>query len=128
MKINLLTITTKTALTTVENKMPDVNNLVKKADYNTKNTKIENKLTNHNHDKYIDTEEFNKLAADVFNGRLAQAKLITKMEVDAKLPSLNRKITSNKTKHLLMDILVMELDLIEEEVFHFQVADLVKMY
>ena len=128
MKINLLTITTKTALTTVENKMPDVNNLVKKADYNTKVTKIENKLTNHNHDKYIDTEEFNKLAADVFNGRLAQAKLITKMEVDAKLPSLNRKITSNKTKHLLMDILVMELDLIEEEVFHFQVADLVKMY
>ena len=128
MKINLLTITTKTALTTVENKIPDVNNLVKKADYNTKVTKIENKLTNHNHDKYIDTEAFNKLAADVFNGRLAQAKLITKTEVDAKLPSLNRKITSNKTKHLLMDILVMELDLIEEEVFHFQVADLVKMY
>ena len=27
-----------------------------------------------------------------------------------------------------MDILVMELDLIEEEVFHFQVVDLVKMY
>ena len=102
LEINLLTITTKTALTTVENKMPDVNNLVKKADYNTKNTKIENKLTNHNHDKYIDTEEFNKLAADVFNGRLAQAKLITKTEVDAKLPSLNRKTTSNKTKHLLV--------------------------
>ena len=34
---------------------------------------IENKLTNHNHDKYIDTLEFNKLTADVFNGRLAQA-------------------------------------------------------
>ena len=27
-----------------------------------------------------------------------------------------------------MDILVIELDLIEEEVFHFQVVDLVKMY
>ena len=30
-------------------------------------TDIENKLNNHNHDKYIDTSEFNKLASDVFN-------------------------------------------------------------
>ena len=29
-----------------------------------------------NHDKYIDTQEFNKLAADVLNARIAQAKLI----------------------------------------------------
>ena len=52
-----------------------------KTDYNTKVTEIENKLNNHNHnhDKYIDTQEFNKLAA-VFNGRLAQANLITKTD------------------------------------------------
>ena len=37
-----------------------------------------NELTNHNHDKYIDTQEYNKLAADVFNVRIAQAKLIAK--------------------------------------------------
>ena len=49
-----------------------VNSLVKKIDYNTKVTEIENKLNNHNHDKYIDTLEFNKLATDVFNARLAQ--------------------------------------------------------
>ena len=55
-------LATKTALTTVENKIPDVNNLVKKTDYNTKVTEIENILTNHNHDKYIETSEFNKLA------------------------------------------------------------------
>ena len=48
-------LATKTALTTVENKIPDVSNLVKKTDYNTNVTEIENKLTNHNHDKYIDT-------------------------------------------------------------------------
>ena len=53
--------------------------------------------------KYIDTQEFNKLAAAVFNARLAQAKLLTKTEVDVKLSSLNRKITSNKTKHLLVE-------------------------
>ena len=28
-------------------------------------------LKNHNHDKYITTPEFNTLAADVFNARLA---------------------------------------------------------
>ena len=93
----------KTALTTVENKIPSVSNLVKKTDYNTKVTEIENKLNNHNHDKYIDTQEFNKLAADVFNARLAQANLITKTDFDAKLSSLNRKITTNKSKHLLVE-------------------------
>ena len=46
-------LATKPALTTVENKIPNVNNLVKKTDYNTKVTEIENKLNNHNHDKYI---------------------------------------------------------------------------
>ena len=66
-------LVTKIALTTVENKEPDVSSLVKKADYDTKITEIENKLSDHNHDKYIDTSEFNKLAADVFNARLAQA-------------------------------------------------------
>ena len=96
-------LATKTALTTVENKIPDVDNLIKKTDYNTKVTEIKNKLNNHNHDKYIDTSEFNKLAADVFNARLAQANLITKTDFDAKLSSLNRKITQNKSKHLLVE-------------------------
>ena len=96
-------LATKTALTTVENKIPDVSNLVNKTDYNTKVTEIENKVNNHNHDKYIDTSEFNKLTADVFNARLAQANLITKTDFDAKLSSLNRKITQNKSKHLLVE-------------------------
>ena len=60
-------LATKTALTTVENKIPSVSDLVKKTDYNRKITDIENKLNNHNHDKYIDTSEFNTLAANVFN-------------------------------------------------------------
>ena len=75
---------------------------LKKTDYNTTVTEIENKLTDHNHDKYIDTQEFNTLAADVFNARLAQANLITKTDFDAKLSSLNRKITENKTENLLV--------------------------
>ena len=75
---------------------------LKETDYNTTVTEIENKLTDHNHDKYIDTQEFNTLAADVFNARLAQANLITKTDFDAKLSSLNRKITENKTENLLV--------------------------
>ena len=42
-------------------------------------------------------------AAHVFNARLAKANLITKIDFDTKLSSLNRKITSNKAKHLLIE-------------------------
>ena len=81
-------LATKTALTTVENKIPSVSNLVNKTDYNAKFTEIENKLINHNHDKYIDTQEFNKLTADVFTTRIAQANLITKTGFDSRLSIL----------------------------------------
>ena len=83
-------LATKTTLTTVENKIPDVSNLVNKTDYNTKVTEIEKKLTDHNHDKYITTPEFNKLAADVFNARLARVNLITKTDFDSKFYKLTK--------------------------------------
>ena len=101
--LDISNLATKTALTAVENKIPNVSNLVNKTDYNTKVTEIENKLNNNNHDKYIDTSESNKVAADVFNARTAQANLITKTDFDAKLLNLNRKITKNKSKHLLVE-------------------------
>ena len=96
-------LATKTALSVFENKIPDVSSSIKKTNYDTKIGELERKLTDHNHDKYITTPEFNNLAADVFNARLAQANLITKTDFDAKLSSLNRKITSNKSKHLLVE-------------------------
>ena len=86
----------------VENKIPNINSLVKK-DYDVKITEIKKKLTDHNHDKYISTSDFNTLAADVFNARLAQANLITKTYFDAKLSSLNRIMTANQTKRLLVE-------------------------
>ena len=46
-------------------------------------------------------KSFNKVATDVFNARIAQANLITKTDFEAKLSSLNREITGNKSKHLL---------------------------
>ena len=70
--------------------------MVKKTNYNTKISDIEKKITDHNHDKYITTPEFNTLAADVFNARLAtQTDLIRKPELD--------RVTNNKTKHLLVE-------------------------
>ena len=108
-------LATKTALTTVENKIPSISNLVKKTGYNTKITDIENKLNNHNHDKYINTSE---LAADVFNARIAQANLITKTDFDAKLSSLNRKITNNKSKHLIVENELNKLKTFDSSYFH----------
>ena len=93
-------LATKTALTAVENKIPSVSSFVKKTDYDTKITDTEKKLIDHNHDKYINTLEINTFAANVFNARLAQANLITTTDFDAKLPSLNRKITTSKSKNL----------------------------
>ena len=52
---NTSNIANKSDVTAVENKIPDISNLVKKTDCNTKITNIENKMNNHNHDKYIDT-------------------------------------------------------------------------
>ena len=68
-----------------------------------KSVSLKKKLTDHNHDKHITTPDFNTLAADVFNARLAQENLITKTDFDAKLSNLNKKITSNKSKHLLVE-------------------------
>ena len=96
-------LATKTALTAVENKIPSVSNLVKKTVCDTKISDPEKNLTNDDHDKYVAASEFNTLAANVFNTRLAQANLITKTAFDAKLSSFNRKITANKSKNLLVE-------------------------
>ena len=61
------------------------------------------KVTDHDHDKYITTSEFNTLAARVFNGRLAQANVITKTGPETELKRISDKLTSNKSKHLLVE-------------------------
>ena len=89
-------LATNSALTAVENKIPDVSSLVKKTDYNTKISEIENKVNNHNHDKYITTPEFITLAADVFKARLAaQTDLIRKPDFDSKLKEISDRVPKN---------------------------------
>ena len=77
----------------------DTRGLVKKTDYNTKINEIEKKSTDHDHDKYITTQEFNKLTSDNFTVRLTQANLTRKNDIsyfNDKLKNLNKKVTSNK--------------------------------
>ena len=92
---NLATIT---AFTAIENKILNVSNLVLKTDYHTQINKIEKKITDHDHDEYITTPEFNRLTAENFAARLAQANLVTKTDFDNKLINLKKKINSNKYK------------------------------
>ena len=90
-------------MTAVKNKIPSISNLIKKTDYDTQVKEIEKKLNDHNHDKYITNSEFDKLTAENFAERLAQAKLVTKTDFDNKLSNLNQIIVSNKTKHLVIE-------------------------
>ena len=64
--------------------------------------KKKKKKIDHNHDKYISTPEFNKLTAEIFAARLAQANLVIKTDFDNKLRKL-KKINSNITKHILVE-------------------------
>ena len=80
----------------MKNKIPNVSKLVKNTDYNTKVTESENKLNDHNHHKYITIPEFNTLAANVFNARLAQANLVAKTDFDNKLSILTEKLLKIK--------------------------------
>ena len=101
---NITNLVTTTAFTAVENKIPNVSNLVKKTNYNTKISEIENKITtDHDHDKYITTQEFNKLTSEKFTARLAQANLASKNDIAnfVKKTDFDNKlkdVTSNKNE------------------------------
>ena len=57
----------------------DTSTLVRKTEHNTKINGIEKKITGHDYsNKYINTQELNKLTSENFAGRLKQANLATK--------------------------------------------------
>ena len=99
---------TTTVLTVVKNKIPNVRNLVKKTDYNAKTKGIKNKITtDHNHDKCITTQEFNKLTSENISAILAQENLarknyitnfVRKTDFYDKLEHLDKNVTSNKNE------------------------------
>ena len=105
---------TKTTLTAVESKITSVSSFVKKTDYDTNITESEKNLTDHSNDKYITTLEFNTLVAD----------LISKTAFNAKLSSLNRKITANNSKNILVKNELKKLKTLDSSYFigksHFE--------
>ena len=77
-KKDVYNLATTTAVTAVENKIPSVSNVV----YSTKISEIENKITtDHDHDKYITTQEFNRLTSENFTARLRHANLASKNDI-----------------------------------------------
>ena len=90
-------------MTAAENKIPNVSNLLKKTDYNTKISDIEKKITDHNHDKYITTPEFDRLTTKNFKARLARTILITKTDLDTELKKNCDRVLSNTVKPLLVE-------------------------
>ena len=63
------------ALTTFENKIPNVSDVVNITGYNTTISEIEKNIDHDHSNKYITTPEFNKLTAEKFAARLKQANL-----------------------------------------------------
>ena len=122
---NITNLATTTAPTAVENEIPNITNLVKKTDYTTKISKIEHKITtDHDHDKYMTTQEFIKLTSENFTTRLTQANLasksgvanfVKKTDFDIKLKNVNsnknelnelpKKVKAISTKGLTKDLI-----------------------
>ena len=87
-KPSIKSLATNAALTAVKNKITNISSFVKKADYNIKISEIEKKRIDHDHHKYI--------------------------TIDDKLRSLNQKINSKKTRHLLVQNELKKLQTFEE--------------
>ena len=69
----------------------------KKSDYNTKINEIEKKIADHDHsNKFITTQEFNKLTLDNFAARLAQTNLASKNDI----ADLVKRTDSNDKKKI----------------------------
>ena len=68
----------------------------------------------------------------MFKAKIAQAILVTKTDFDAKLSSLNRKITKNKTDHLLVQNELNKLKTFDSGYFiaksHFEEDDYTKLF
>ena len=89
---------TKTVLTNLSNTVPDINTLIKKSDYGTKIAEIES--------KYVSNTGS--------GSKLAQANVITKRNFDAKITEIENNIKN--CKHLIWAIL--EVKVILKKMVH----------
>ena len=94
---NISNLATKTALTTVENKIPDTTDLVKKIDYNTKVSEIEGKIPHISNlaTKIALTSVENKIA-NISN--LATKNALT--DIENRIPDINNLATKTALTNL----------------------------
>ena len=90
-------LATKTALTTVESKIPDVTSFVKKTDFDSKITEVEGKIPN------ISGLATASALTAVENKIPDATNLVKKTDFDAKLKGISDRVTNNKSKDLLLD-------------------------
>ena len=75
---NITNLTTTSGLIIIDMKVTSISNFVKKS--NTKINEVEKKITDDNHDKYINTLEFNKFTKENSDLRLKQENQTNKPE------------------------------------------------
>ena len=114
---SIICVATNFALTAVENKILNFSSLVKQTDYETKNREIEKKVAGI---IMVNILDFNKFTAEYFDGRLKLDNLVRKINFDDKLSSLNQKINSTKTKHLLVEKELKKLKTFDSSYFHYE--------
>ena len=123
---SITNLATTTALTPVENEILNVSDLVKKKLTITQKLVKLKKITAHVLEKYIITLEFNRLTAEHFAARLAQANLVNendianvvnKTDFGDKLKKLNKKVPSNKIKYLIVENELKKLQAFDSSLF-----------
>ena len=87
----------------------DTSCLIKRNYYNTKNYETKLKILDHDHDICVTTEKCNELTSVNFDERSKQANLpskndiadfVKKRDFNDKLKNINKKVISNKTRHI----------------------------
>ena len=88
-------------------------------------------LLDHDHVKYINTQEFDKLTSENFAPRWKEADIARKKDIadfvkktdfNGKLKNINEKVTSNKSKHVLVEN---ELNELSKKLGKYQIKDIV---
>ena len=97
---DIRSLTTKSALTVVENKIPDVSSLVKKRDFNTKVTEIEGEIPDVSN--LVKKTDFNTKVTEI-EGKIPDvSNLVKNTDFDTRLKQISDRVTKNKSKHLLV--------------------------
>ena len=83
-------------------------------------TVVENKIADHS--TYITSPEFNKLTAENFccniiTSKIDIANLVRKSDFNDKIKNLNKKISSNKTKHMFVENEFKKLQIFDSSLF-----------